>query len=128
MAVAKGLSLDTGALLAIERRDQNFTALIANALQENIPIHVVAEVVAQAWRGGARQAPLAKFLKSDGVDYPQMSLLMARAVGELCGRSNHHDIVDVFVAMEALMARHTVVTSDPEDLRKVDPRLPVIVV
>ena len=54
----------------------------------------------------------------------------ARAVGLLCGRSGHRDIVDVHVALLAQEQGqgHTVVTSDPEDLSTIHSSLPLITV
>jgi len=54
--------------------------------------------------------------------------MTARAVGLLCGRSGHRDIVDVHVALLAQEQGHTVVTSDPEDLSVIHPGLPLITV
>ena len=50
----------------------------------------------------------------------------ARAVGVLCGLSGHADVVDVHVVVHARRRGHAVVTSDPEDLRRVDPTLRII--
>jgi hypothetical protein len=120
-----GLSLDAGALLAAERGDPRVLALIERA-RKYATVHIVPEVVAQTWRGGGRQARLSRLLKADDIEHPVMTFDRALVVGEICARTDHHDIVDVFVAMEASMAGHSVVTSDPDDLRKVDPHLAVI--
>ncbi len=47
----------------------------------------------------------------------------ARAVGLLCGRSGHADVVDVSVALCARQRNLHVITSDPEDLGAVDDAL-----
>ena len=52
----------------------------------------------------------------------------ARAVGRLCGLSRHADVVDVHVALHARLHDHVVVTSDADDLRQVDPTIPLITV
>jgi predicted nucleic acid-binding protein len=57
------------------------------------------------------------------VRVPPLDHLTARAVGVLCGRSGHADIVDVHVALHAREQGHTVVTSDPDDLRAIDPSI-----
>ena len=44
----------------------------------------------------------------------------------MCAGSGHADIVDVHVALCARERRHAVVTSDPDDIARVDPRLPLI--
>nr|WP_315201906.1 PIN domain-containing protein [Actinomyces oris] len=124
----KGLSLDTGALLALERGDSRVRALLRRASETGLPLSVPAGVVAQAWRGGPRQARIARLLADPSVHVAPLDDMTARAVGLLCGRSGHRDIVDVHVALLAQEQGHTVVTSDPEDLSAVHPGLPLITV
>ena len=123
---AKGLTLDTGALLALERGSPRVRALLRRALEAGLPLSVPAGVVAQTWRGGPRQARVARLLADPDVRVVPLDDMTARAVGLLCGRSGHQDIVDVHVVLAAQEQRHTVVTSDPEDLRAVHPGLPLI--
>ena len=125
---AKGLTLDTGALLALERGDSRVRALLRRSLETDLPLSVPAGVVAQAWRGGPRQARVARLLADPNVHVAPLEDMTARAVGLLCGRSGHRDIVDVYVALLAQEQGHTVVTSDPEDLSAVYPGLPLITV
>ena len=126
--MAEGLTLDTGALIALERGDERVRALLRRAIEERLQLHVVAPVVAQAWRGGPRQARLARLLDAREVEVPPLDAVTARAVGLLSGRSGHADIVDVHVALHARDRGHAVVTSDPTDIGRVDPGLTVIVV
>jgi hypothetical protein len=121
-----GLTLDAGALIAIERRDDNTFALLDRVIQRGGRLDVIPEVLAQVWRGGSRQAPLAKFLSLAAMRYPEYDELAARAVGEMCARSGSSDVVDVHVVVHARRMGHAVVTSDPDDLRRVDPTLRVI--
>ena len=123
-----GLTLDTGALLALERGDSRVRALLRRALERGLPLSVPAGVVAQAWRGGPRQARVARLLADPSVHVAPLDDMTARAVGLLCGRSGHRDIVDVHVALLAQEQGHTVVTSDPEDLSVIHPGLPLITV
>lgn len=125
---AAGLTLDTGALLALERGDGRIRALLLRALEHDLALAVPAGVVAQAWRGGPRQARIARLLGDSAVDVPPLDDATARAVGLLCGRSGDPDIVDVHVALHARDRGHRVVTSDPEDLRAIDPGLELILV
>jgi predicted nucleic acid-binding protein len=126
--VAEGLTLDTGALIALERGDERVRALLRRAFEERLELHIVAPVVAQAWRGGPRQAVLARFLDAQEVELPSLDAVTARAVGVLSGRSGHADIVDVHVALHARDRGHAVVTSDPNDIGRVDPGLTLILV
>lgn len=123
-----GLTLDTGALLALERGDARVRALLQRALERRLALAVPAGVVAQAWRGGPRQVRVARLLGDPLVEVPPLDDAMARAVGLLCGRSGHADVVDVHVALHARDQGHRVVTSDPNDLLAVDPGLQLIVV
>jgi predicted nucleic acid-binding protein len=74
-------------------------------------------VVAQAWRGGRRQAQLARFLA--GCDIEPLDDGQARAVGTLAARAGATDIVDITVVEGALRRRDLVVTSDPDDLHAI---------
>lgn len=123
-----GLTLDTGALLALERGDARVRALLRRALEVGTALDVPAGVVAQAWRGGPRQARVARLLGDPSVRVPTLEDVTARAVGLLCGRSGHSDIVDAHVALHAREQDQTVVTSDPDDLRAIDPGLRMVVV
>ncbi len=128
IAQNSGLTLDTGALIAIERGVPRIRALLRRAEERGIELAVPAGVVAQAWRGGARQARIARLLADSAVVVPVLDELVARAVGVLCGRTGHVDIVDVQVALHARENRHLVVTSDPTDMQAIDPRLRLIVI
>jgi hypothetical protein len=121
------LTLDCGALIAFERGDERVRMLLSEALTQGREIHVVAGVIAQVWRGGGpRQARLAMLLDSDGVTAVSLDPDTARAVGQVCGLSGHSDVVDVHVVLHARLHDHAVVTSDPDDLRRVDPSLALI--
>jgi len=52
----------------------------------------------------------------------------AKAIGRRCAANGHTDVVDVHVALCARARDHAVVTSDPEDIAKVDPFLPILTV
>ena len=123
-----GLTLDTGALLALERGDARMRALLRRAVEAGIALAVPAGVVAQAWRGGPRQARVARLLGDPAVQIIPLDDMTARAVGLLCVRSGHPDAVDVHVVLHAREQGHAVVTSDPGDLHAVDPGLRLIAV
>lgn len=123
---ASGLTLDAGALIALERGNARIRALLRATLDQGLPISVVAPVVAQAWRGGPRQTPIARLLSLPEIDVPALDVDTARAVGVLCARSGHSDVVDVHVVLHARLNDRWVVTSDPDDVRKVSPRTSVI--
>ncbi|SEB60150.1 hypothetical protein SAMN04489844_0647 [Nocardioides exalbidus] len=121
-----GVSLDAGALIAIERGDANVRALLREAVRRGLEVHVVPEVVAQVWRGGPRQARLAALLTARGVETPAYDVHAAREVGRLCGASATSDVVDAHVVWHARLHGHLVVTSDAGDLLAIDPDLRVV--
>jgi hypothetical protein len=123
-APVAGLTLDTGALLALERGDERMRALLRAAGGRDIAIP--AGVVAQSWRGGPRQARIARLIKQPETTVPPLDDDMARAVGLLCGRCGHDDVVDVSVVLCARRHGHAIVTSDPDDMHAVDPSAPVV--
>lgn len=121
-AATTGLTLDTGALLALDHPSKAIAmqARLDEARRRGGTICVPAEVVAQAWRG-SRQARLARLLKSSGIDIAVMTLSAARSVGLMCAEADHHDVVDVHVVLCARQRRHAIVTSDPDDIARIDP-------
>ena len=127
-ARARNLTLDSGALVALERRSGRIRRLLALAGQRSVRTYVPAGVLAQVWRGGARQQPLAALLSEPFVEVVPLDEAAAKAAGELCGRQGTDDIVDASVALCARITWSTVITGDPDDLRRLDPRLSVEVV
>lgn len=117
------ITFDTGALIAIERRSRRMQALLDEIDRREWQVAVPAGVVAQAWRGGPRQARIAALLRDERTEVLALDDPVARAVGLLCGRSGHADVVDVSVAICALQRNRHVVTSDPGDLLAVDDAL-----
>jgi predicted nucleic acid-binding protein len=120
------LTLDTGALIGLERGDERIRSLLQRAVADGIPLAVPAGVIAQAWRGGPRQARIARLLADPAIEIVILDDPTARAVGTLIARSGHPDVVDVCVALCARERGHVVATSDPDDVAAVDPRLALI--
>jgi hypothetical protein len=105
-----GVTYDTGALIAAVRDSRQLWALHAGYLREGVVPLVPAPVLAQAWRGGARQARLARLLRM--CDVEPMS-------EELAGKASHDDIVDVAVVEGAIRRGDAVVTSDATHIAKI---------
>lgn len=118
--------LDAGALVAFERNDRRIRQLIELAAEHGRPLHVPAGVIGQVWRDGARQARLARLINSDVLDVRALDLDEARAAGAACGATGTADVIDASVALLARRYRAVVVTSDPDDLRRLDPHLTLI--
>lgn len=109
-----GLTLDTGALIALDRNDREAWAFLRRSVDRGEVPSVPTVVVAQAWRGSARQALLARALgvcRSESLDDA-----LARRAGILCGRAGTADIVDAVVVESAARHHGLILTSDPGDL------------
>ena len=123
---AAGIVLDTGALIALDRGDKRMIALLHRALSQRRSFRVPAGVVGQAWRDGRVQVTLARFLRSEEVEIVPLDEHLARSCGELCAAANWADVIDASVVILARERRHTIVTSDPDDLRRLDPGAEII--
>lgn len=121
-----GLTLDAGALIALERRDAKMLALLREPA--SWPIRVPAGVLAQVLRPGGRQNRIFVLLGAQGTAVVPLDERVARLAAVLLASSRTTDVVDASVVVCATLNRDTVVTSDPGDLRRLEPRLPMIAV
>jgi hypothetical protein len=105
---------DAGALVALDRNDRELWADLRNAAAAGIKVFVPSAALAQAWRGGSRQARLAQaLLHVERASFDEVAI----AAGELCGRAGTEDVVDASVALVAARPGIThVYTSDEEDI------------
>ena len=112
-----GITYDTGALIAADRAERRIWARHRALLALRAVPTVPAPVVAQSWRGGGRQALLARLLT--GCDVEPLDDGQARSVGSLAARAATTDIVDACVVEGALRRHDLVVSSDPDDLHAI---------
>jgi hypothetical protein len=107
--------LDTGALVAVDRRDRMIGAQLRVLQHQGTPIRVSSAVVGQVWRDGRRQANLARVLTGVGIE--ALGKDDGRRIGELLALAASTDVVDAHVA---LMAANTdlILTGDPSDIRQ----------
>ncbi len=112
-----GVTYDTGALEAGDHNDRRMWALHAGFLALEIAPTVPTPVLAEAWRGGARQARLARFLALCETEV--LSVAQARAVGVLAGKAGHDDIVDVTVVEGAIRRHDAIVTSNHTHIQRI---------
>jgi hypothetical protein len=112
-----GVTYDTGALVAADYNDRRMWALHAGFLANEISPTVPTPVLAEAWRGGSRQASLSRFLALCTLE--PMSEQQAKTVGVLAGKADHDDIVDVAVVEGAIRRHDAVVTSNQTHIQKI---------
>jgi predicted nucleic acid-binding protein len=118
--------LDAGALIAFERYDRGMLLLLNEAVKGDQRFLVPAGVIGQVWRDGRRQARVARLLSSPQVAVVPLDDRHAREAGQLCGVTGTADVIDASVICAARAHKAAVVTSDPDDLRRLDPSVRLI--
>jgi hypothetical protein len=125
-AAASAVVLDAGALIAIEKGDRRVLALCRVAALDGASVIVPAGVVGQVCRDGARQAQLARLLTATGTVVDPLDLGEAQLAGALCGRAETADVIDATVVIAARRYRAKVISSDTDDLSRLDSTIQVI--
>ena len=124
----KGVTLDAGGLIALDRDDRRVIALLARAAQIGSHVTVPATALAQAIRNPAKQARLSRLVRQPTTRLAPLDGPDATAVGILLASSGTADITDAHVVVCARRSGEAVVTSDPDDIARLDPELQLIVV
>jgi predicted nucleic acid-binding protein len=114
----KTVVLDAGALIGIDRGSETVRGYVLLADQGRVALATSSAVIAQVWRGGTRQARLARFLASDLVAEVALDPEAGRRIGALAAVVGSADVVDGHVALIALDADAVVLTSDPRDMAR----------
>ena len=123
-----GITLDAGGLIALDRGDRNAVVLLARAAETNSTITVPTTALAQAIRRPERQARLARLIRQPTTDVVDLDRVDATHVGRLLAASGTTDVVDAHVVVCARRAATPVLTSDPDDLSRLDPVVEVVTV
>ncbi len=109
------LILDSGAVVGWSRGDLRIRAQVHGALARNRVVEVPVVVLTETLRGGPRDAPVNRVLKSVGSSPTEPTT--GRAAGHLLGSTGGRNSADALVAAEALRFSGSVIlTSDPDDL------------
>ncbi len=121
-----GITLDAGALLALEGGDRRMVVLLARARETGTRVTLPATVLAQVLRRPERQVALLRLSRQPYTDLPSLDRADAAAVGRLLSATGTSDIVDAHVVICARRSGQRVITSDPDDLRLLDPSLQLV--
>lgn len=114
----KQIVLDAGALIGIDRGSVTVRGYVLLADRGKVRLVTSSAVIAQVWRGGNRQARLARFLGSDLVDEEGLDPDAGRRIGILAATVGTTDVVDGHVALMALERDALVLTSDAGDIAR----------
>jgi len=123
-----GITMDAGGLIAVDRNERGIVVLLARARETGSRVTVPASALSQAIRQPQRQARLARLLRQPTTDVVPLDRVDATNVGRLLAASGTSDVVDAHVVICARRARQQVVSSDPNDLRALDPTLAVVTI
>lgn len=117
-----GLTFDTGALLALERRRLRMRRVLEHALVNDQRITVPADVVGEWWRGRTdlRESIL------DAVDIEPLSESLAKRAGEALAAVAGATLVDAIVMASAASRGDVVYTSDSADLERLRRHFPSV--
>lgn len=124
MSTVVGVVLDSGAFIALERRSGTMVQLAQRFVAARTPLVTSAGVVAEVWRGGGeRQMPIAFLLRRTTV--VDLTYAVARLLGRMMGATGSSDPVDAHVVHLARERAWPVLSSDLDDLARLDPKLQV---
>jgi predicted nucleic acid-binding protein len=126
--MSPGATFDTGGLIALDRNNRQVIVLVARATEVGARITIPATALAQAIRRPERQARLSRLIRQPNSDVIALDRVDSTSVGRLLNASATDDIVDAHVVVCARRAGQQVVTSDPDDVRRLDPQLTVVAV
>lgn len=121
-----GLTLDAGALIALDKSDRRVLVLLARATERRARVTVPATALAQTMRVPARQVRLARLIRQPTTDLQPLDGPDATSVGILLAASGTRDIADAHVAICARRAEQAIVTSDPGDLQRLAPEARIV--
>ena len=121
-----GVTFDAGGLIALDRDDRRVVVLLARAAQTNAAVTIPASALSQAIRRPEQQARLARLIRQPATTVVPLDRVDATHVGRLLAASGTSDVVDAHVVICARRAGQRVVTSDPDDLRRLDPALEMV--
>jgi len=112
--VRDGITFDTGALIALERRSQRARMILERAMELKLRITVPAPVLIEWWRGrsDARDAILA------AVRVEPLSERIAKIAGEALVAVRAATAIDAVVMASAAQRGDVVYTSDVDDLSR----------
>jgi predicted nucleic acid-binding protein len=123
-----GVTLDAGALIALDRNDRRVIVLLARAVETSTRVTIPASALAQVIRRPEVQARVSRLIRQPTTDLVALDRVDAVSIGRLLAASGTADVVDAHVVVCARRAGQRVVTSDPADLAQLDPTIDLIAV
>lgn len=126
--MSPGVTLDAGGLIAFDRDDRRVLVLLARATEAGARVTVPASALAQAIRRPERQARLARLIRQPTTDVVPLDRVDATNIGRLLSTSRTADITDAHVVICARRSDQPIITSNADDLRRLDPSVDIVMV
>jgi predicted nucleic acid-binding protein len=108
-----GATFDSGALIALERRDVGMAVKLRVLHQAGVRITIPANAVAEWWRKGHGQASILSLGTVEPVNEA-----IAKAAGEALAKVRGSTAIDATVMASAAQRGDRVFTSDPTDMQR----------
>ena len=109
-----GVTFDTGALIALERRSARARKILERATELKIRIHVPSAVITEWWRGRSdRRDDILLALRIE-----PLSERLSKLAGEALASVRGATAIDAIVMASAAQRGDIVYTSDVEDLQR----------
>jgi predicted nucleic acid-binding protein len=118
----KGLTFDTGALIALERRRQRMAQIYRVAVEEGLLVTVPAPVIAEWWRGRTDVREI--ILR--GVRIEPLDGDLAKLAGDALAAVAKATTIDAIVMASAARRGDIVYTSDVADLSRLQGFFPSV--
>ena len=117
-----GLTLDTGALIALERRRHRMRKVIDVATRDAVAITVPVVIVAEWWRGQSELRELIRRMVTIEAMYEELATVAGEALAKVKGVG----VADAIVMASAARRGDVVYTSDFDDLQRLQSVFPTV--
>lgn len=116
--LVQSLILDAGVFIALDNPSERGVVLALMHKIQAAGMHPTTNeaALAQAWRDHRKQVPMTMLVKAVTV-YPFGD---ARTIGRRCAQTRTNDVVDASLAVLADQLGMRVLTTDPEDMSRLD--------
>ena len=117
-----GLTFDTGALIALERRAARMGKVLYEARERRLRITVPSPVLTEWWRGSSRRRDDIR----ESFDLEPLGERVAKLAGEALAALASASVVDAIVMASASLRGDVVYTSDMDDLMALQSFVPSV--
>ena len=119
-----GFTLDTGALIALQKRKRRAWRFVELAVADEHVLRSPADVLAEFWRGAVAMKPLSILVES-AIEWVDVTPELAKRAGlSLTNAGKGPSAVDALVATVAALHGDVVLTSDVSDFARLAAHYP----